>query len=342
MQLNIDTGKFKVLDRAPGRIVLFEVEEGERKYDSTLGYSQDWIALNIPDPSLAQQKREALARAEQKKLKAVAAAASAHSSAKEKDEKRKADKVFPAHGVNATATNTRLRKSEENARKKEEQERAKANATAFAKHRFAEVSAISRAPKVSYNFDSSRKPSTHSGTSTPHSEPSGSSSHMAHRQLTPTLPQTEPNVPAVHPRQAFKGKQRHSNANGSGNYQNLAKGRLPDDTRRPQDWSFSSVASGVSGNHGPWSPAASSLDPIRTPVVTGATPKSGTWPPPGYPRPQWGESRMEEFQNALARFFGEFRHRSWTNHALMMVYRSPCIGDKGWNHSLEDIAPNAC
>src|SRR5450631_4494753 len=73
MQLNLDEGKFKVLDRAPGHIVLLEVEDGDRKYDSTLGYSQDWVALNIPDPSLAQQKREALARAEQKKAKVAAA-----------------------------------------------------------------------------------------------------------------------------------------------------------------------------------------------------------------------------------------------------------------------------
>jgi hypothetical protein len=304
MQLNLDEGKFEVLDRAPGRIVLFEVEDGDRKYDSTLGYSQDWIALNIPDPSLAQQKLEALARAEQKKAKAAAAAASAYSPMKEKEEKKKADKAFLAHGNNAAATTARLKKSEENARKKEEQERAKANATAFAKHHFGEAAA--RAPNVPYNFDSGRKQSIHSDTSTPHSEPSGSSSHPAPHPATPVIPPTELSSAAVHPRQAFKGKQRHSNANGSGSYQNLTKARVADDTRRGQEWSFSSTASGPSGNHAPWSPAVSSLDPIRTPVMTGVTPKSALWPPPGYPRPQWSESKMEEFQNSLARFFGGF------------------------------------
>lgn len=307
MQYNIDAGKFQVHSRPPGRIVLFEVEEGDLKYDSTVGYSQDWIALNIPDPSLSSQKAEALARADQKKAKAVADAVQVHTSAKEKEERKKVDKSFIAHRPPPTAAATRIKKADENARKKEEQERARANATAFAKHRFSDASMASRPQKTSYNFDSGKKLSINSGASTPRSEPSGSSSQHALQLPTPTIPTMESSTPAAHPRQAFKGKQRLSGTNGSGNYQSLVnKSRSIEDGRRAQEWSFSSVPTASSSSFSPWSPAVSSLDPIRTPTIPEAYPHQGlSWPPPGFPMPQWNDSKMEEFQHLMTRFFGK-------------------------------------
>ena len=299
MRESIDAGKFKVLDRPAGRIVLFEVEDGNRNYDTTLGYSHDWVVLNIPDPSLAEERRAALVRVEQKKARA--AAAIAHSLAKEKEERKKADKAFFAQGASAAATTSRMKRIEENAKKKEEQERAKANATAFAKHRLSEVAAA-QGHQTPYSFEAGRKHSTHSEASTPHSEPSAPSSHRP--PIAPIASQMEPSAPAVHPRQAFKGKQRLSSANSSGNYQNFSQARSMDDPHRTQEWSVS-TPSMATGSHAPWSPTASSPDPIRTPIITAAMPKPGQWPPPGYPRPQWSESKLDEFHSALTRFFGE-------------------------------------
>ncbi|KIM23330.1 hypothetical protein M408DRAFT_332417 [Serendipita vermifera MAFF 305830] len=303
MQTNIEAGKFQVHHRPPGRIVLFEVEDGDQKYDSTLGYSQEWLAINIPDPSLALQRTEALARAEQKKAKVAAATAHVYPSTKDKEEKKKSDKAFLMRRNSTPSNTTRIKKVDENAKKKEEQERARANATAFAKQRFAEAAMGSRPSKVSYSFDSGRKLSINSGASTPHSEPSGSSSQLGPQPQISATYSAESFTPAVHPRQAFKGKQRMSNTNGSGNYQHLTTSRPLEDQKRTQEWSFSSATTAPVGNYLPWSPGGSSLEPIQTPTVSTTFHPARSWPPPGYPHPQWSESKMEEFHSLLARFF---------------------------------------
>ncbi|CAG7855010.1 SubName: Full=Uncharacterized protein {ECO:0000313/EMBL:CCA77718.1} [Serendipita indica DSM 11827] len=208
MKTVLDSGSMRILPREPGRIVLFEtVDAAGVLADTTLGYSEDWLALNIPDPSLAQKKEAALERQRQREERAVAAAIKLKESHRKKEKPEKPEKsgiMLSEVPIRRTA------RHEESARRRRDSELGMARAQAMAKQMFeaGTLSANSAASRAAQRPLSPPQSSYRSGTSTPYSEVSSSYGYQ-YPPHSPMHYSTTPQArPAMHPRHAFKGKQR--------------------------------------------------------------------------------------------------------------------------------------
>lgn len=287
MQENFDDEKVKVLPRPPGRIVLFEVEDDGTKYDTTLNFSHDWLAMHIDDVSLADRKVVALSRQEERRSRPPTGV-----SVKEKEENKK-QKPPPRN----TASGDRIRRLEERAQFLEDSQKGAANAKAVMG--MLGFGPGSQQGNGSLSYGGNSKAAQGSGSSTPRSDPSVVSSHNK-TPVTASEPPT-PSFPAVHPRRAFKAKSRASlsaTQNGSGNYAHLIRDDTTEDVRltmSPQ-------------------PLSSRLD---SPVVfsfdwNGGIARSNTWPSSGSLKTSWTGFDSKSVLDSLVRFFGAYLLKNFT------------------------------
>jgi hypothetical protein len=285
MQKNMENNKFKLVNRPPGRIVLFEVEEKGTTYDTTLNFSKDWLAIHIDDPTFAEQRKTALHRQEEKRSRSLSSA----NDRKEREEIRR-PKIPPKKA----ASGDRVRRLGEKAQFLEDSQKGAANAKAV-------MGMLGFGPSIqpgnaSSAFRPNSKANQGSGASTPRSDPSAPSPHTK-TPVTISEPPT-PVIPVNHPRRAFKSKSRTSfsgGQNGSGNYSQLTMSETVDE---------------VSSTMSP-QPLSTKLD---SPVTFAFEPsdhwkaglaKSISWPLLGHQTSLWTGADLDSVLESLIRFFGQ-------------------------------------
>lgn len=303
MQENFDNGKVKILPRPPGRIVLFEVEEGGGTYDTTLNFSPEWIALNIDDPSLADKRKQVTARLERIRAPSV-------SSFSVNKEKEQGTRKFPMsktqHAVKKTTISERMTKRlEEKAKFLEDSQKGHANVKAVSA--MLGITGPVQRPLFRPVTIQKARSSNSSGTSTPYSEPS----HPPSNTLSPVGSELAspfvPKMPVAHPRQVLKAKRTsYSNsANSGGIYDHHSRTSSIDDAQ---------VVAAHAVNH--TSVINHELGLLESRFMVHSRPEP-RWPPAGYPRHSWSEINRTETLSELNSFFGMFAYQSldlWLNH----------------------------
>lgn len=281
----MENNKFKLVNRPPGRIVLFEVEEDGTTYDTTLNFSKDWVAVHIDDPTLVEQRKTALYRQEEKRSRSL----SSVNDRKEREEIRR-PKIPPKKA----SSGDRARRLGEKAQFLEDSQKGAANAKAV-------MGMLGFGPSIQQGnatsaFLSNSKLNQGSGASTPRSDPSVPSSHTK-TPVTISEPPT-PVIPVNHPRRAFKSKSRNSfsgGQNGSGNYSHLTMSETVDEVRSTM--SPQSLSAKLE------SPVAFAFEPSNHWKVGLA--KSSSWPPLGYQTSLWAGADLNSVLESLIRFFGK-------------------------------------
>ncbi|KAG8813481.1 hypothetical protein FRC17_001556 [Serendipita sp. 399] len=285
----VDEGKFQVLPRPPGRIVLFETFDVDgNPYDSTIGFSDEWIALNILDKSLAAQRETALRKEEQKRAKAEA---------REKQERKKEENKPGRPTMLSTSKRTsgilseRERRIAHNAKVRQELDQGRANAQAAAR-KWHNVGTHDKTSRPSIQ-------AIYAGTFSEASTPRSNSPLSSRPGVAPM--ETEP--PPMHPRHAFKGKQRASNTSNA-----LSVGMTGESSWRNVDTLMSSPphAPLTDSQSSHWSPSMSKIEPTSI----APSKRQHNWPPPGYPKIEWELVNKNSVINRLSRFFD--RHQLGT------------------------------
>jgi hypothetical protein len=285
MQENMKNNKFRLVNRPPGRIVLFEVEEQGTTYDTTLNFSKDWLAIHIDDPTFAEQRKIALSRREEKRSRSL----SSLNDRKESEEIRR-PKIPPKK----VASGDRMRRLGEKAQFLEDSQKGAANAKAV-------MGMLGFGPSIQHGnaasaFPANSKANQGSGASTPRSDPSVPSSHTK-TPVTISEPPT-PVLPVNHPRRAFKSKSRTSfsgGQNGSGNYSHITMSETADEVRTtmsPQPLTAKLE-----------SPVAFAFEPSNH--WKAGLAKSGSWPPPAFQTSFWAGGDLDSLLENLIRFFGQ-------------------------------------
>jgi hypothetical protein len=255
MKENLEAGKLEVLQRPPGRIVLFEVEDRDFKYDTTLAFSQNWLVAHINDPSLRNGSKMVPGRQKKARSKMSLSRASGKRGTRYQQPK-------PLPIPKEISTRERTKGLEEKAQFLEDSKKGAANAMAVMR-------------MLGFGHSSTNtKASNGSRISTQRSSQSLSARP---KQSANVFETSIPILPAEHPRRALKIKRRRSDlghVTGRGSYMHLARADSVDDTNI--DAYSQSLSPKPEGSLG-----ISFAPDINWKI---GDVKSNAWPPLGYPR----------------------------------------------------------